>query len=118
MTQCLATAKSSGKRCGRSAILGGTVCVVHGGSAPQVKAKARARILSLVDPAIGILAHAVRKRKQDWYEPTAVDISAVREILRLAGIADPDPGSSRDDGATWEEFLTVYRRPVLEHDPE
>lgn len=30
--------------------MGGTVCHVHGGSAPQVKAKARERLLDIIDP--------------------------------------------------------------------
>lgn len=41
--QCTATSKSTGRRCGKPAIIGGTVCAKHGGSAPQVKAKAAAR---------------------------------------------------------------------------
>ena len=42
--QCKATAKSSGKRCKKYAILGGTVCMKHGGAAPQVRRKAQQRI--------------------------------------------------------------------------
>jgi hypothetical protein len=38
--QCSANAKSTGKRCTRPAIWGGKVCPVHGGAAPQVKARA------------------------------------------------------------------------------
>jgi hypothetical protein len=40
MNQCKATAKGSGERCRRAPIAGGSVCRVHGGAAPQVKAKA------------------------------------------------------------------------------
>lgn len=42
--QCSATARTTKKRCGRPAIPGGKVCRVHGGAAPQVKAKAAERI--------------------------------------------------------------------------
>lgn len=42
--QCTATAKSSGKRCTRPAIEGGTVCRYHGGGAPQVKRMAERRL--------------------------------------------------------------------------
>ena len=42
-TQCVATAKLSGQRCRRSPIAGSTVCRVHGGSAPNVKAAAARR---------------------------------------------------------------------------
>ena len=41
--KCSANAKSTGKPCQRAAILGGTVCYVHGGAAPAVKAKAAQR---------------------------------------------------------------------------
>lgn len=39
---CSARTKA-GKACGRHAVIGATVCAVHGGSAPQVKAKAAVR---------------------------------------------------------------------------
>ena len=40
--QCDAKSRA-GTRCGRHAIIGGTVCASHGGSAPAVKAKAAVR---------------------------------------------------------------------------
>lgn len=43
--RCTATAKGTGERCRRSAVIGGTVCPMHGGSAPQVRAKAEQRVL-------------------------------------------------------------------------
>lgn len=43
-TKCVGKAKSTGKRCTRNAIPGGTVCRIHGGAAPQVMAKAAERI--------------------------------------------------------------------------
>ena len=48
--RCTARAKRTGKRCASSAIHGGTVCVKHGGSAPQVKRKAAERLADLIDP--------------------------------------------------------------------
>lgn len=51
-SQCRATSKQSGKRCGRAAIPGGSVCRMHGGSAPQVQSRARERLLEMVDPAL------------------------------------------------------------------
>jgi hypothetical protein len=41
--RCRATAKSTGRQCGNPAIRGGTVCDIHGGRAPAVKAKAAIR---------------------------------------------------------------------------
>ena len=42
--RCRARSKRSGERCRRLAIPGGTVCVMHGGAAPQVAAAARRRL--------------------------------------------------------------------------
>lgn len=41
---CTARAKSTGERCQRAPIRGGTVCYVHGGGAPGVKAAAARRL--------------------------------------------------------------------------
>ena len=41
---CTALAKSTGRRCRSSPIKGGTVCIKHGGAAPQVRAKANRRL--------------------------------------------------------------------------
>lgn len=43
--RCTAKAKGSGSRCKRTPAPGATVCAMHGGSAPQVKAAAEARDL-------------------------------------------------------------------------
>jgi len=47
--QCTATAKSTGKRCQRPAIKGGTVCYQHGGAADQVQKKAEERLDEMAD---------------------------------------------------------------------
>lgn len=46
MSQCKATAKSTGDRCDKGAMEGSEVCYVHGGNAPQVKNKAKERIIT------------------------------------------------------------------------
>lgn len=45
-TSCTAATKATGNRCKRRPIPGGTVCVKHGGGAPQVQAKAAERLLA------------------------------------------------------------------------
>lgn len=57
--RCTATNRQ-GKRCGRAAIEGGTVCVVHGGAAPQVKraAEIRAAQMSAHEQARRMVARA------------------------------------------------------------
>lgn len=57
--QCTAKAKTTGKRCGRYAIPGGTVCVNHGGKSPQVKDAAVRRLHTrqVQADAAAVLAH-------------------------------------------------------------
>lgn len=49
--RCTATNRQ-GKPCGRAPILGGTVCNMHGGKAPQVIAKAKERLKALYPKAV------------------------------------------------------------------
>ena len=64
-SQCTATSKTTGNRCTRPAIPGGSVCRYHGGAAPQVKAAAAARLRAMVDPALGALGYAMKGKHQD-----------------------------------------------------
>jgi hypothetical protein len=76
------TAKNrAGERCGKAPIKGGTVCVTHGGSAPQVRRKATLRLLELVDPAIGTLA-----REMVQADKSADRQRAANSILDRAGM--------------------------------
>jgi hypothetical protein len=83
MSQCHAKAKATGQQCARHAIAGATVCRVHGGGAPQVREKARLRLLALVDPAIGALGELVRDKRIP-----AVRLQASKDILDRAGIRE------------------------------
>lgn len=56
--QCTATNRA-GEPCRRAPILGGTVCAVHGGKAPQVIAAARLKLLRGRDLAIDALLRAL-----------------------------------------------------------
>lgn len=58
--QCTAKAKKTGNRCKRAPIPGGTVCVMHGGAAPQVRNAATRRIIELRDLASGLLVKQLR----------------------------------------------------------
>ena len=80
--QCTAKAKSTGNRCGKSAIPGGTVCKTHGAGAPQVAAAAHRRILEqLVGPALTALRIIVN---DETIQP-AVRLAAARDILDRTG---------------------------------
>ncbi len=69
--QCTATAKGTGKQCKRSPIPGGTVCVKHGGGAPQVKKAARERLNDLVVPAIKGLRKSLKSKDDNTVTKTA-----------------------------------------------
>lgn len=86
MPQCTARAKSTGVRCARSAIAGATICRVHGGAAPQVRAAARARLLALVDPAISRLGKLLQTKQQP------VALGAVKDVLDRGGLKAPEDG--------------------------
>lgn len=80
--KCSATSKQSGKQCGRWAIPGGTVCAMHGGKAPQVKAKADERLAALIPPAIKALQELIEGAK-----PDIARLKAVEAVLDRAGYA-------------------------------
>jgi hypothetical protein len=73
--------RTNGEPCRKSPILGGNVCDVHGGRAPQVKRAARERILDLVDPALSTLEQLLNSHRED------VRLGAVKDILDRAGYA-------------------------------
>jgi len=67
--------------CQAYAIRGATVCAAHGGRAPQVRAKARARL----DAAADSVMAALIKIALDEREDTAHRLVAMRDLLDRAG---------------------------------
>lgn len=57
--QCTGHAASTGQRCTKPPIRGGTVCAKHGGAAPQVREAARRRLLvrEVEAEALAVLGH-------------------------------------------------------------
>jgi len=88
--RCVGTNRA-GERCRRAPIPGGTVCVIHGGRAPQTIAAARQRLLEGVEPAIVRLLKFIETppglcevcgRSDD----TGAVVSAIRTLLDRAGL--------------------------------
>lgn len=76
--------RSDGSACGNSAIRGGTVCVAHGGRAPQVRAKANMRLLNMVEPALKELRRIIDDANAD----DANKLRAINMVLNRTGFAE------------------------------
>ena len=81
--QCSAH-KTNGEPCHRAPIRGGAVCIMHGGKAPQVVAKAEERIRDMVDPALNRLRDLIDD------DLSGVALAAVKDVLDRAGYKPPD----------------------------
>lgn len=72
----------SGKRCRKPVIPGGTVCATHGGAAPQVKRRAKLRVLQLLDPALGQLARILANP-----DDQRIGLAAIKIVTDLNGMS-------------------------------
>lgn len=79
--KCIAHTRS-GEPCKNSPILGSVVCRMHGGSAPQVRAKAAERLALAQDDAASLLIRFAH----DEQVPYPVRLAAVKDILDRGGI--------------------------------
>lgn len=86
-SQCVATAKSSGKQCSKPAIPGGTVCKYHGGGAPQVRAAAARRIAEARDLMLSRLMEQLEPPENPLYaiEPKVL-IDGAEKFSKLVNL--------------------------------
>ena len=83
---CTATAKSTGKRCGNPPILGGKVCRIHGGRAPQTLAKSARQVFeALVGPALVEYGRIIGSENSD----DRLRLRAIIDLFDRAGYASP-----------------------------
>lgn len=81
-SRCSATNRQ-GKRCGKPPIMGGRVCRMHGGAAPQVQLAAAERLKAMEIPALIRLEELMQQK-----EFPSVAIAAVKDALdRIRGKA-------------------------------
>jgi hypothetical protein len=101
--------KTNGIPCRAPAIRGGAVCVVHGGAAPQVKAKAQERLLSLVAPALATLSKLIKTKNE------AVALGACKDVLDRSGLK-PDTRLIVEETVTTDVKILaqVFSREELE----
>ncbi len=74
--RCTAKSKRSQKQCNNPAIMGATVCRMHGGSSPQVLASARERLMALQPLAIQTIHNLLNRE-----EFPTVQLGAAREVF-------------------------------------
>lgn len=105
--RCHATNKQTGERCGNWSIRGGTICKYHGGSAPQVKAKAQQRLEAAALHAAGYLVRAVDPtRDVDMVGLRAAD-SILDRTLGKAGQTVTHRGDSSSPLKIVHEFSPI-----------
>lgn len=75
--------RTNGEPCRKTAIKGGNVCMTHGGAAPAVRAKARARLEMAADR----MAKELLKIAVDPDAPLPVKLAAIKDGLDRAGLS-------------------------------
>jgi hypothetical protein len=105
--KCRATNRA-GNPCGRYAIPGGMVCSTHGGKAPQVRDKARIRLIGMIEPALQVLSDVMADEKAAH----ADKLRAANSVLDRAGyarVAVLDIDAARD--LLTQRILTIMENP-------
>lgn len=91
--------RKDGAQCGMPAVMGMRVCRIHGGGTQAAMAKAKLRMMELVDPAIATIARIMA----DPNAKASDRLRAAENILDRAGIPrrmELDPELARDILAT------------------
>lgn len=79
-SRCTATART-GLQCAKYSIPGGTVCHIHGGNAPQVRAAALSRLTEVRDMALDRLLEAMAPPESSMFAVEVKDLLAVVDKL-------------------------------------
>lgn len=101
---CKARSKRTGDPCNNPPVAGATVCRMHGGSAPQVRAAARVRLEMAADRAAREL---LRMAMDDPEVADSVKLAALRDALDRAGLSAKTAVSVEvGPSKAYEEILT------------
>lgn len=111
--RCTAKSNRSGERCKRARTPGTTVCATHGSSLPQVRRRARLRLLELVDPAIAKLGRVLATTADD-----RVALKAVEMILDRAGMPAKQAIDVEDSREVLVDRLKALQRKKAEEEIE
>lgn len=92
--RCQATAKSTERRCGNSAVPGSPVCETHGGASPQAQRKAAERLADLRDAAAEKLALRISKTTATQGVDDKVLLDATVKLTELTETLEGRSGKS------------------------
>lgn len=118
--QCTGVSLTTGLRCRRRAIAGGSVCKFHGGSLPSVAAAAKLRLLAMSDPALDLLLDAMDVQPKcevcGRTDDKSIAVRAAIAVLDRSGLGphahihttpDADPSTSYTAWLTEDELMQV-----------
>jgi hypothetical protein len=108
--RCTARSKRSGQPCNNAAMLGGNVCRIHGGSAPQTRAKAQRRLAQAAD----VLVQRLLQFALDGKVADPVALQAIRDALDRAGLSPKQSVEVEVELKPWEQMMQdiVFERGV------
>jgi hypothetical protein len=98
--RCVAK-KTNGEQCRRWAVKGATCCKMHGGAAPQVLAKARARIQNNADK----ISQKEIEFVFDEEIPASTRLNAAQDLLDRAGLKAPAEVVLSQGEKPWEQVF-------------
>ena len=75
--------RTNGEPCRAHAIRGGSVCVAHGGAAPQVKHKAAERMREVASGGLELLNSKITGKSRDMDGKTTLEV-----VVKLTQLAD------------------------------
>lgn len=104
---CGKYSRRTGQPCKSLAVLGSTVCRMHGGSAPQVKKAAGDRLALMVDSLISEMYRIAISDKS-----SAVRVQAAKDLLDRAGLKPKE----RVEMASIQQFTLRISRDVDDSD--
>lgn len=99
--RCTAHSSRTGKPCKGFRVPGATVCKMHGGSAPQVRAKAQQRLTEAADRMARQLLHMAT----DETVADTVKLAAIRDALDRAGVTQKTAVEIQVTTKPYEELL-------------
>lgn len=112
--RCTATAKGTGERCKRAAILGGTVCVKHGGAAPAVRAAAeRRKAEAAATAALEVIWNPDAESVKDPVEALAKLAGKLEHAVDVLGARVDATDLDGSTALAWDRVMRNYQKALV-----